>query len=160
MLLLDRAVADIIQRCIIALADHRIDGGNGIPLHLCLSAHILDNGVVNLTHIQRVCQRDGRFQRAELRNLHQSCGFAKSIEQDQNTGVVRATALYTASWSLGMATGPFVFGLLPINVSFIINAVFGLVIAGGIVAVSLNVKRGERTVSAEQKTVPGILLCK
>lgn len=80
--------------------------------------------------------------------------FAKSIEQDQNTGVVRATALYTASWSLGMATGPFVFGLLPINVSFIINAVFGLVIAGGIVAVSLNVKRGERTVSAEQGTVP------
>ena len=79
--------------------------------------------------------------------------FAKSIEQDQNTGVVRATALYTASWSLGMATGPFVFGLLPVNLSFIINAALGLVIAGGIVAVSKNVKRYERSNAGEEKTV-------
>ena len=71
--------------------------------------------------------------------------FAKSIEQDQNTGVVRATALYTASWSLGMATGPFVFGLLPVNLSFVINAVLGLVIAGGIIAVSKTVQRRENT---------------
>lgn len=78
--------------------------------------------------------------------------FAKSIEQDQDTGVVRATALYTASWSLGMATGPFVFGLLPVNLSFVINAVLGLVIAGGIVAVSKNVKRRENT-AAEQKVI-------
>lgn len=78
--------------------------------------------------------------------------FAKSIEQDQDTGVVRATALYTASWSLGMATGPFVFGLLPVNLSFVINAVLGLVISGGIVAVSKNVKRRENT-AAEQKVI-------
>ena len=76
--------------------------------------------------------------------------FAKSIEQDQNTGVVRATALYTASWSLGMASGPFVFGLLPVGLSFIINAVLGLVIAGGIVAVSKNVQRREHAAVAEQ----------
>ena len=77
--------------------------------------------------------------------------FAKSIEQDQNTGVVRATALYTASWSLGMASGPFVFGLLPVGVSFIINAVLGLVIAGGIIAVSKNVQRREYA-AAEQRS--------
>ena len=75
--------------------------------------------------------------------------FAKSIEQNQNTGVVRATALYTASWSLGMATGPFVFGLLPVHVSFIINAVLGLVIALGIVIVSKNVRRNENTAADE-----------
>ena len=75
--------------------------------------------------------------------------FAKSIEKNQNTGVVRATALYTASWSLGMATGPFVFGLLPVNVSFIINAVLGLVIALGIVIVSKNVRRNENTAADE-----------
>ena len=79
--------------------------------------------------------------------------FAKSIEQDQNTGVVRATALYTASWSLGMATGPFVFGLLPVNLSFVINAVLGLVIAGGIVAVSKNVQQHEKKIVEEQEVV-------
>lgn len=80
--------------------------------------------------------------------------FAKSIEQNQNTGVVRATALYTASWSLGMATGPFVFGLLPVNLSFVINAVLGLVIAGGIVAVSKTVKRRENTADEQGSCLP------
>ncbi|MBE6394427.1 MAG: MFS transporter [Lentisphaerae bacterium] len=80
--------------------------------------------------------------------------FAKSIEQNQNTGVVRATALYTASWSLGMATGPFVFGLLPVNLSFVINAALGLVIAGGIVAVSKTVKRRENTADEQGSCLP------
>ncbi len=80
--------------------------------------------------------------------------FAKSIEQNQNTGVVRATALYTASWSLGMATGPFVFGLLPVNLSFVINAVLGLVIAGGIVAVSKTVQRRENTADEQGSCLP------
>lgn len=75
--------------------------------------------------------------------------FAKSIEQNQDTGVVRATALYTASWSLGMATGPFVFGLLPVNASFIINAVLGVLIAGGIVLVSRNVQKKENIQSSK-----------
>lgn len=80
--------------------------------------------------------------------------FAKSIEQNQNTGVVRATALYTASWSLGMATGPFVFGLLPVNLSFVINAALGLVIAGGIVAVSKTVQRRENTADEQGSCLP------
>ena len=80
--------------------------------------------------------------------------FAKSIEQNQNTGVVRATALYTASWSIGMATGPFVFGLLPVNLSFVINAVLGLVIAGGIVAVSKTVQRRENTADEQGSCLP------
>ena len=78
--------------------------------------------------------------------------FAKSIEQDQSTGVVRATALYTASWSLGMATGPFVFGLLPVTLSFIINAILGLIIALGILFVSKNVRRSENTTAEETIT--------
>ena len=76
--------------------------------------------------------------------------FAKSIEKNENTGVVRATALYTASWSAGMATGPFVFGVLPINLSFMINAVLGLLIAGGIVLVAGNIKKREDSAAGEK----------
>ena len=58
--------------------------------------------------------------------------FMKDLEPDQQSGVVRSTALYTASWSIGMATGPFVFGLLDRNTGFITNALMGLFMAGSI----------------------------
>ena len=80
--------------------------------------------------------------------------FAKSVEPDQNTGVVRATALYTAAWSVGMATGPFVFGLLPVAGSFVINLVIGLCIAAGIHLLSKYGKRAETRAETPQQNSP------
>ncbi len=54
--------------------------------------------------------------------------FMKTLEPDQNAGVVRSTALYTASWSFGMATGPLAFGLLSWNAAFILTALLGLAV--------------------------------
>ena len=79
--------------------------------------------------------------------------FAKSVEPDQNTGVVRATALYTAAWSVGMATGPFVFGLLSSTSSFIINLAIGLGIAAGIHLLS-KYGRPAAQVEAPRQTSP------
>lgn len=38
--------------------------------------------------------------------------FLKTLENGKQAGLVRASALYSASWSLGMAVGPFLFSLL------------------------------------------------
>lgn len=58
--------------------------------------------------------------------------FMKTLEPDQNAGVVRSTALYTASWSFGMATGPLIFGLFDWRYGFVLNAVLGFLMAGSI----------------------------
>lgn len=73
--------------------------------------------------------------------------FAKAVEPDQNTGVVKAAALYTASWSLGMATGPFLFGLFSATANFIINAVLGVVISLTIYGINKVKKVSEESVN-------------
>ena len=80
--------------------------------------------------------------------------FAKSVEPDQNAGVIRATGLYTASWSAGLATGPFVFGLLTVRTSFIINLVIGLGIASGIYLLSRFAKKAPTSPDVPPAEVP------
>ncbi len=62
--------------------------------------------------------------------------FMKSLEQGQDGGVVRSTALYTFSWSFGMACGPFICGYVWPNFGwkwcYALNAIMGLSIALGI----------------------------
>ena len=58
--------------------------------------------------------------------------FAKSLEPEGNSGTVRSSALYTASWSIGMAIGPFLFGLLSFRIGYFINFLLGLAVAFGI----------------------------
>jgi hypothetical protein len=38
--------------------------------------------------------------------------FMKAVEPDQHQGVVRSVAMYTFSWSLGFASGPFIAGFI------------------------------------------------
>jgi MFS family permease len=38
--------------------------------------------------------------------------FMKAVEPDQHQGVVRSVAIYTFSWSLGFASGPFITGFI------------------------------------------------
>ena len=80
--------------------------------------------------------------------------FAKSVEPDQNTGVIRATGLYTASWSAGLATGPFVFGLLEIRTSFTINLAIGLGIASGIYLLSRFARKAQPSPDAPSAGTP------
>lgn len=58
--------------------------------------------------------------------------FAKSLEPERNSGTVRSAALYTASWSIGMAIGPFVFGLFPFQIGYLVNILLGVAAAFGV----------------------------
>jgi len=62
--------------------------------------------------------------------------FMKSFEgKDSASGIVFSTAMYTASWSAGLASGPFIFGILDWKTGFYINVAFSLCLALGILLV-------------------------
>lgn len=63
--------------------------------------------------------------------------FMKAIEPDGNAGVVRSTCLYTFSWSIGMAAGPFVFGILNWKMGFALNAILGFLMAAAVLLIYL-----------------------
>ena len=62
--------------------------------------------------------------------------FMKAVEPDQHQGVVRSTAMYTFSWSLGFASGPFIAGFiyqwLGWQWCFAFTSLLGLLTAGGV----------------------------
>jgi MFS family permease len=66
--------------------------------------------------------------------------FMKDMESGRSGGLARATALYTFSWSMGMASGPFIVGLIwgkfapeyGWKYCYMLNILFSLVIAIGI----------------------------
>lgn len=62
--------------------------------------------------------------------------FMKAVEHGKSEGVVRPTALYTFSWSMGFAAGPFVAGMVwnPFGWKAVhwMNVVLGLVTAIGV----------------------------
>lgn len=61
--------------------------------------------------------------------------FMKTLGGNAASGVVYATAMYSASWSLGLACGPFVFGILKWQTGFYANAVIALLLSLGVVLV-------------------------
>ncbi len=61
--------------------------------------------------------------------------FMKYLENGQDGGIVRSTALYTAAWSTGLGLGPFIFGVMDWRISYGINAFFSLLIAIGILLI-------------------------
>ena len=62
--------------------------------------------------------------------------FMKSLEKGASGGTVRSVAFYTGSWSLGIAIGPFLFGILPWRAAYCFNAVCSVLIALGVWAIS------------------------
>lgn len=58
--------------------------------------------------------------------------FAKSLEPERSSGAVRSAALYTASWSIGMAIGPLVFGLFSFRTGYLVNILLGVAAAFGV----------------------------
>lgn len=59
--------------------------------------------------------------------------FCKKLENGSSGGIVRSTALYTASWSFGLATGPFLFGMLSWQAGYVVNSTMALVIAAAVI---------------------------
>ena len=62
--------------------------------------------------------------------------FMKAVEPDPHQGVVRSVALYTFSWSLGFASGPFIAGFIyqwwGWQWCFAFTGLLGLLTAGGV----------------------------
>lgn len=76
--------------------------------------------------------------------------FMKSFEsKDSASGIVYSTAMYTAAWSAGQATGPFIFGILDWKTGFYTNVVFSLCLALGVLLVEK--LRATATPAIEQK---------
>ena len=74
----------------------------------------------------------------------------KSFEsKDSASGIVYSTAMYTAAWSAGQATGPFIFGILDWKTGFYTNVVFSLCLALGVLLVEK--LRATATPAIEQK---------
>ncbi len=68
--------------------------------------------------------------------------FMKTLGGNAASGVVYATAMYTASWSLGLACGPFVFGILKWQTGFLANAVVAVCMSVGVILVE-RYRRGQ-----------------
>jgi MFS family permease len=81
--------------------------------------------------------------------------FMKSLAQGGDGGVIRSTALYTFSWSFGMACGPFICGYVWPNFGwkwcYALNAVMGMVILLGIWKLSKYARQHHESVSIAEK---------
>ena len=82
--------------------------------------------------------------------------FMKSLEHGEDGSVVRSTALYTFSWSFGMACGPFICGYVWPNFGwqwcYVMNATMGLTVAAGIWKLKKYADRHHETVSVTGKS--------
>ncbi|MBR7137946.1 MAG: hypothetical protein IKD44_00215 [Lentisphaeria bacterium] len=63
--------------------------------------------------------------------------YMKRYIADNRSGIVRSTALYTGSWSLGFALGPLLFGLVSVKSAFICCIAAGLLMALGFILLEL-----------------------
>ena len=63
--------------------------------------------------------------------------YMKRFVSDNRAGIVRSTALYTGSWSLGFAMGPLLFGLVSMQTAFICCTAAGIVMAAGFILLEL-----------------------
>lgn len=90
--------------------------------------------------------------------------FSKSLETTGRkttllTGAVHSASLYTASWSLGIAIGPFIFGFLSYKTGFSLNALFGILIGVSLWAIDCTLRK--KSVSGnsvtEEETAPAEL---
>ena len=63
--------------------------------------------------------------------------YMKRFVSDNRAGIVRSTALYTGSWSLGFAMGPLLFGLVSMRTAFICCIAAGVIMAAGFILLEL-----------------------
>lgn len=79
--------------------------------------------------------------------------FMKTFEGDNpSSGIVFSTAMYTAAWSAGLASGPFIFGILSWQTGFYINAFFSLCLGIGVLMVE-KLRAGKQP-AAKKQVIP------
>ena len=74
--------------------------------------------------------------------------YMKSLEEGASGGTVRSVAFYTTAWSLGIAIGPFIFGLIPWRIAYLCNAAGAVLIALGTLFISRHVEKKGASASA------------
>ena len=67
--------------------------------------------------------------------------YMKRYIADNRSGIVRSTALYTGSWSLGFALGPLLFGLLSVKTAFLCCIAAGVLMAAGFIILEMLPKK-------------------
>ena len=67
--------------------------------------------------------------------------YMKALEEGASGGTVRSVAYYTTAWSLGIAIGPFIFGLIPWRAAYLFNAAGAVFIAVGTYIISRHVEK-------------------
>ncbi len=89
--------------------------------------------------------------------------FMKAVEPDPHQGVVRSVAMYTFSWSLGFASGPFIAGFIYQWLGwpwcFAFTGLLGLLTAGGIHLLKHHAKYHHSEVAAPSQPAPGQSSC-
>ena len=71
---------DIVQAAVVALADHRVHAAGGLADVGVFLQHILYQRGLCRAHAEGVGKQDGRFQRAQLVDLHKAGGLAKAVD--------------------------------------------------------------------------------
>lgn len=83
--------------------------------------------------------------------------YMKGISSGAQNHVVYATAMYTAAWSLGLGTGPFIFGWLEWRTGYVINIVLALLMAAGVGIIEIIRRRQPQTQQTpETPAVPAV----
>ena len=87
--------------------------------------------------------------------------FMKAVEPDQHSGVVQSVAIYTFSWSLGFASGPFIAGFiyqwLGWQWCFAFTGLLGLLTACGIQLLKHHAKHHHSEAAASTQSAPNQL---
>ena len=76
----DMKPPDVVQAAVVALADHRVHAAGGLADVGVSLQHILHQRGLRRAHAEGVGKQDGRFQRAQLVDLHKTGGLAKAVD--------------------------------------------------------------------------------
>ena len=71
---------DVVQAAVVALADHRVHAAGGLADVGVFLQHILYQRGLCRAHAEGVGKQDGRFQRAQLVDLHKAGGLTKAVD--------------------------------------------------------------------------------
>ena len=71
---------DVVQAAVVAFADHRVHAAGGLADVGVFLQHIPHQCGLCRAHAEGVGKQDGRFQRAQLVDLHKARGLAKAVD--------------------------------------------------------------------------------
>ena len=97
------AGADVVEIAIVAFEHYGIHRAQHEIFLRAGIYHMAYQRVVHAANVQRVCERDGRFQRAQFFDLHQAQRFAKSVQHKRGAGQLGKKGILRARYDDGYA---------------------------------------------------------